>query len=216
MHKISELIVDMLEPCPVCKAPGAVYKDGVLCKCFACALDAIKTKQKGGAAHLPPFWIADPEIKAMAAKLINEHHPEAANAKVCYLMRKKHTVSNGAVKLGSCYKVSPRDRTLHGYDYVIILSWDMWMMFAPLEREALLLHEILHIFKDEKKGDALWKIEPHNVEEFGKVIEVYGLWKPDLQAFAKAIYECREPTGLKQVGFNAPMRGQPEEAQVTH
>ncbi|MEN6440920.1 MAG: putative metallopeptidase [Syntrophobacter sp.] len=218
MHNMPKLVVDLGTPCPVCKIPGAVFKNGVICKCFSCALEELKAGKKDAVAHLPAFWISDPEVEKMAAKLVSRHHPEAATASICYMMRKKHGSKNGAIVLGKCHKVSPRDKILHGYDYLIILAWDMWMMFNDIEKEALLLHELLHVFKDEKGENPAWKIEPHNVEEFSKVIEVYGLWKPDLQAFAKAIYARQEPDGnYTQLGFAGPARqARAAACQTTH
>ena len=200
-HEIPKLIIDLGVPCPVCKIPGAVFKNGVICKCFQCAIQEMKSGKKMAIAHLPDFWMADRAILDLAGRLISAYKPEAANAKICYLFRKKHTKTNGAIKLGTCSKVSAQNRTLHGYDYVIILAWDMWMMLEELQREALLLHELCHVFKA-GEDDAVWKIEPHNVEEFRKVIEVYGLWKPDLEAMAASIQKhAEENGGMKQISF---------------
>lgn len=215
MHKIPVITVDMNHPCPQCQRPGATVINGRPCKCFECAIEDLKTGQKRALEHLPPFWMCPPRINELAARLIDDHHPEAANAKICYLFRKKHNKANGKINLGKCHKVSEKDKTLHGFDYVIILAWDMWTMLEPIQREALLLHELLHVLKlGEEAAD--WKIQPHDVEEFGKVIEIYGLWKPDLEAFAESIYRKQDEgeSGYRQIAFR--LTGHTEEAVTAH
>ena len=214
MHKIPTITVDYSTPCPSCRAPGATIIGGTPCKCFACAARDLRAGVKRAVEHLPSFWMCPGEIRELAARLIDEHHPEAVNAKICYLFRKKHSKTNGKITLGKCHKVGQKDKTLHGFDYVIILAWDMWTMLEPIQREALLLHELLHVLKlGEEAAD--WKIQPHDVEEFGKVIEVYGLWKPDLEAFASSIYRKNE-SGYHQVAFNLLGRGDEQSAATTH
>lgn len=173
--------------CPKCNEQPSVR--------FGPCLDCVEARLKAGKAvslkHLPERWPADAAVILMAKRLMAEHRPEAVPAAVAILFKAKHGETNGKIKLGSCIKQGAVNKMLHGWDYIIELAWDMWAMFDDTQREALLLHEICHIFQGgEEKVE--WKIEPHNVEEFVKVIEVYGLWKPDLVTFAKAIQAAEE------------------------
>lgn len=210
--------VDMSLSCPSCHRPGAVVIDGQAHKCFDCASRDLRASKKRAVDHLPPFWRCPSDIRVLAARLIEEHHPEAVNAKICYLFRKKHTKTNGKINLGTCQRVGEKDKTLHGFDYVILLAWDMWVFLEPIQREACLLHEILHVLKlGEEAAD--WKIQPHDVEEFAKVIDVYGIWKPDLEAFAASIYRQRggsEESGYSQVAFTLPRQDIPLCDAITH
>jgi hypothetical protein len=182
-HKIPELKLDMNRKCESCGARGVLEVPG---KCLGCIGEDLRSGQKSALNHLPDYWLVPEEIVEVAKRLISDHHPEAANAKICFLFRKRHTSMNGHVRAGSCSKQSLREKLLHGFDYVIQLAWDLWVMFDERQREALMLHEICHIFKDGEASPS-WKIEGHNVEEFSKVIEVYGLWEPNLEAMAAAV-----------------------------
>lgn len=159
--------------------------------CLRCVERNMRQGKPVNFKQLPERWPADSKLFMQAKKLISEHHTEANLASVAYIFKAKHTETNGKIKLGSCKKQSPTNKMLHGWDYIIELAWDMWAFFEPFQRDALLLHELCHI-----RADGSWKIEPHNVEEFSKVIEIYGLWKPDLVRFAEVIknaeYSCDE------------------------
>lgn len=163
--------------------------------CLACLEENLKTGKLVKFKHLPDRWPADSLTIRMAKTLIRKYHAEADGAAVAYLFKAKHTETNGKIKLGSCSKQSPTNKMLHGWDFIIELAWDMWAMFEPWQREALLLHEICHISRDESQ----WKIEPHNVEEFVKVIDCYGLWKPDLENFAAAIRRAEVDDGQREL-----------------
>lgn len=161
--------------------------------CLKCIETKLKKAQSVNLKHLPAIWPADAETILTAHELIKKYHPMAKDAAIAYVFKPKHSEANGKIKLGSCAKQSPKNKMLHGWDYIIELAWDMWALFDNLQREALLLHELCHIFNDAET----WKIEPHNVEAFAKEIEVYGLWKPDLVRIAEVIKICEIP-GNKQ------------------
>jgi len=154
--------------------------------CLDCLIESVKkVGAKVALRDLPDFWIAEMDIKKQAAKLIEEHHKEAATANIAFIFRKKHGKSNSKIMLGTCSKQSEKLKVLHGFDFIIELAFDMWALLGPAQRQALLLYELLHIYKDEdQEGNTVWKTDPHNVEEFDKVI---GLWKPDLESMAQAM-----------------------------
>ena len=192
---VHEIKIDLEKKCIRCGKDGAIH--GVTC--LNCLTLAIKNESpKTLLAAYPDYFPASPDVAEMAAKLINEHHPEASNAKIAYVFRKKHGKTGDKIRLGSCARQSDKQRLMHNYDYIIELAFDMWLLLEPVQREALLLHKLCHVFKDEdESGAPKWKVEPHNVEEFDKVILVYGLWKPDLESMAKAIWEHQEEHGTQ-------------------
>ena len=163
--------------------------------CLYCIEEALRAKKPIMIKHLPERWPADSYLIQMAHDLIKRFHHDAARASIAYLMKAKHGETNGKIVLGSCAKQSRKNKMLHGWDYIIEIAWDMWAMFRQEQREALLLHEIYHICKD----GGQWKLESHTVEEHVRVIEAYGLWKPDLQAFAEAIRNSEEQEEDKQM-----------------
>lgn len=140
------------------------------------------------------FFMATQEIFDLGDKLIMAHHPEALDANIAYMFRSKSSKSGGKTKLASCILASDLQKALHGYSYVIEIAADEWDHFEQNQREALLLHEILHIAakENEKTGDVTWGLRHHDTEEFRKVVEVYGLWTGDIEEMAKAIKTAEE------------------------
>ncbi|MDQ7790437.1 MAG: putative metallopeptidase, partial [Clostridia bacterium] len=78
-----------------------------------------------------------PEVAEIARDLLNEHHGHLAEARICYLFRLGTWVSKGDVVLGKAYKVSDRDKYLHGYDFLIIVNKDYWPALTEDQRVAL-------------------------------------------------------------------------------
>ncbi len=204
--------------CPKCNERPSVR----LGPCLGCIEARLKAGKAVSLKHLPDRWPADAAVILMSKTLMAEHRPEAVPAAVAILFKAKHGETNGKIKLGSCTKQSPVNKMLHGWDYIIELAWDMWAMLDWHQREALLLHEICHIFQDATGEVVAWRVEPHNVEEFVKVIEVYGLWQPDLQRFAEAIRMAEEAVdGPRQMSMEEFARrrhefegAEPESAEV--
>lgn len=163
--------------------------------CLRCCEDGLKLHKPTSLKHLLPLWPADAETIQLAHELIEKHHKKVSGAAVAYLFKTKHTETNGKIKLGSCARQSPKNKLLHGWDFIIELAFDMFALLDDRQREALLLHEIKHI----KKAGEDWAIEPHSVEEHVAVIEAYGLWMPDLEAFAAAIRAAEEDPNQKQL-----------------
>jgi hypothetical protein len=53
-----------------------------------------------------------------------------------------------------------------------------------LQREALVFHELCHIDYDAEKDK--FGTRDHDVEEFGRVVSKYGLWRDDTKMFVDA------------------------------
>lgn len=140
------------------------------------------------------FFMATQEIFDLGDKLIATHHPEALDAHIMYMFRSKAGKSGGKTRLASCYLASELQKAVHGYNYIIEIAADEWDHMEQQQREALLLHEILHIGakEDEKTGAVTWGLRKHDTEEFRKVVEVYGIWTGDLEEMAKAIRAAEE------------------------
>jgi hypothetical protein len=137
-------------------------------------------------------------------ELVGKYHPHLATAKIALAWRfDMKANADGLVTLGQARKASDLDRELHQFDFVIILNSDMWNRAGFEERHmrALIDHELCHceVQKDkdgEEKTDAsgryIWRIRKHDVEEFREIVARHGLWKADLEAFAKTCVEKAE------------------------
>lgn len=145
-------------------------------------------------AEKTEFYPATEEIKEMAERLMAAHHHDGLDAKVYYGFRNKHTKSNGKPVGGYCRKQSDEQKSMHGYDYSITLAADIWSAANQRLREAILLHECCHIGEkyDEKTDESSFITNPHDLEEFAIVVEVYGLYRPEVEQIAAAIEKSKD------------------------
>lgn len=136
------------------------------------------------------YWKAEEDVVNLTNRLMAAHNPKAVHANICILFRSKCAKRGGKVILGKTSKESDKKKLLHGFDYIIELGADSWQELDGKQREALLTHEILHINAvedEEAAGGIAFGINQHDTEEFRRVIEVYGLWTPDLEELGRTI-----------------------------
>ena len=87
-------------------------------------------------------------------------------------------------------------------DFLILLNRNWWRIATPIQREALLFHELYHCaqavgadgelrFTD--AGMPVWAIRPHDIEEFGAVVRRYGAW---IETHAEFFAAAREGGAL--------------------
>lgn len=146
----------------------------------------------------PTDYVASKAIAGVAAGLIARHEIVRLNVedlRVAYLERLGEPEGEGEEAIAKCQKASPLWRDLAGYD-VVIWAWAAhWEAFTPRQREALVLHELLHVARTAKGGV---KLRRHDLEEFGYVVRHYGAWDPAVEGFGRALRtyevgETREP-----------------------
>lgn len=126
------------------------------------------------------------ELEAVAVRLIGRHQRlrYLEDYPIAYLLHhteppeKPHDV-------GSARKISGWQRALTTVDGVVILNAPVWQAVSEQQREALMLHQLLHFGLHEKTGALL--IVGHDVEEFGLVAATYGAWRPSLRDFAEQL-----------------------------
>lgn len=85
----------------------------------------------------------------------------------------------------------------HGLpDYLMVLDAGWWGDASPMQREALIWHELEHATQacDQHgeprfsfDGKPVWDLRAHDVEEFDSVVRRYGAWLPDVHGFAAAL-----------------------------
>lgn len=129
-------------------------------------------------------------LDQMVRTLISEHHQHLAQAKIKILFRMGSWTSKCKEVFAKTYKASERDRTLHGYDFVIIVNKDVWAILTMEQRWALLDHELCHCGINVNTG--AYTIVEHDVQEFAAVIRRHGLWCQDVKAFGKVVQERLE------------------------
>ena len=148
------------------------------------------------------FLEVSEEVIEMAQEIIEQYHPHLENAKVGFIFKDKAGKSGGRVVLGQASKVSEKQQAAGlDLDFLIWLAKDYWDTMTSHKRMALIDHELCHCEYDEIDGAS---IRGHDVEEFGDIIDRYGLWRNDLIAIA--------PRFLAATQANLP--GMPERGRV--
>lgn len=81
-------------------------------------------------------------------------------------------------------------------DFVMVLDAAWWVQAPPIQREALVFHELEHAIhardrdgelKFDPDGRPVWALRGHDLEEFDSVVRRYGAWLPDVQRFIGAL-----------------------------
>ena len=124
-----------------------------------------------------------PELLAVGLKVVKEHHPDLASINIGYLFRDAAPISRGRITMGVCVKVDDRNYVYGGKDVIIEVGRDVWDVLDSELREVLIDHELNHVGVelDEKGNPVLTNnsrpkvfIKPHDIEEFGVIIDRYG------------------------------------------
>lgn len=164
---------------------------------------AVITRMRGDKTIHPAYRVME--------DLIPKHHQHLKDAKIAMAWNFSWKADvDGRLILGKCKKVAPIDRELHGFDFVIMLNFDIWNSaeFADKQRIALVDHELCHaeMAVDEETGEQKadeagrlqWRMRKHDIEEFREIVQRHGLYKADLVDFAKTILEKAKTPLLEQ------------------
>lgn len=76
-------------------------------------------------------------------------------------------------------------RSIADLDAVVWANGAAWDALGERQREAVVLHQLLHLDYDEETGKV--RIVKHDVEEFGLVARRYGPWHGGLAAMAQQL-----------------------------
>lgn len=141
------------------------------------------------------YFEVDQEVIDTARMIMQQYLPDLLNAKIGFIFRSEAPKQNGRVTLGKAQKVSSKDRMFNNLDFIIWIAEDTWEELSPLQRRALVHHELLHCRFLE--GEA--SMRGHDVEEFWEIIQRYGFWSKSLQngvpAMEKAMEQMKLPFG---------------------
>lgn len=131
------------------------------------------------------------EVAEVATTLIARHgvtFSHLADFRLLYLGRHGEPPdANGesdesrAHAIARAFKAPPLWRDVSGADGGFWAWRWWWNRMGPQEREALCMHELLHLGID---GKGRLRLEKHDVEEFALVVRTYGTWHSRLQVFA--------------------------------
>jgi len=116
--------------------------------------------------------------------LIGALHPVLQGRVIKWLWR-EHMTGRGVVLLGKARLASGLVGHFSRADFILEFNWTEWQDLSERQRVALVDHELTHCSTDLEKGTSL--IVPHDVEEFGSIVEKWGLWRPPLKRFAEIV-----------------------------
>lgn len=129
--------------------------------------------------------------------LVAKYHPHLKDAKIAMAWNTSwRATPDNKITLGKCCKASDLHRQMHKHDFVILLNLEVWNAegFGLRERRALIDHELCHaqVKKDadgkpcvDSTGRTVYRMREHDIEEFSEIIKRHGIWKKDIEAFAK-------------------------------
>lgn len=133
-------------------------------------------------------WEEAPQrVLDIARRIIDKHHPNLRFARIAFVMRSEASKSAGRLTLGKAKKVSPELQLHIEYDFIIWVAADWWQRLSPLQREALIDHELSHCKWDIDEKAA--SLVGHDVEEFTHIIQRYGFWWPMSDDFEVAVQQ---------------------------
>lgn len=139
------------------------------------------------------------QMYALLDELVYLHHAHLAQARIALAWCTSWNADvDGRVKLGMCRKSSDLDRELAAYDFVILLRKFFWQHdeVTPLQRRALLDHELHHAEVkldgygepvEDERGRRVYRTRRHDIEEFTAIVDRYGCWTHEIEAFYAAL-----------------------------
>lgn len=104
-------------------------------------------------------------------EIINSLFPQLLNVRIAWLGSDKEKCASGKVVYAECAKVSAQYDWCCPYDFIITVYEPNAGRFDEEQLKILLEHELMHIGID---GERKF-IVPHDVEEFRKIIDKYGM-----------------------------------------
>lgn len=130
----------------------------------------------------PKYLDAEEDVAELFKDLVSEHDlTYLLDYNIKFLFNTKPRKRNGRRRLGSAEKCSPKNKAMHGYDFLIMLDYEFWHHNED-KQAPLLYHELLHCSVKENGEPAM---RAHDIEEFGEVVNAYGMWKQDIKHFRK-------------------------------
>lgn len=107
--------------------------------------------------------------------LINEYHSDLRNCKIKLLFYDKAKKRAGKLILATAEVVNSKYKYLTNIDFIISIYDKVWEQTADIEKKAILDHELTHCFVGEDKhGNPVYTIIPHDVEDFKVILDRYG------------------------------------------
>lgn len=131
-------------------------------------------------------------VREMAQPLINAYHRHLEGVRIEYVFSSTTPKKGGKEVWGTARLITNLNAYLAGEEddgdgnapfFVMTISELVWVVLEPAQKQALVDHELAHMFRDD---DGL-KLLPHDLEEFHAVYARHGNWKDDVTVFEKLV-----------------------------
>jgi predicted metallopeptidase len=135
------------------------------------------------------------EVADLIADIVSSERSDLADAVFAALFRAGKWASKNKETWGSAKKMPTDIKAALGedIDYIITINEDVWKALADEQKRALVAHELAHCWRDEsKKGDSIWSIAGHDVEEFFSILRQYGNWNHSITKTLQALHTSRQ------------------------
>lgn len=87
--------------------------------------------------------------------------------RIHYVLRNKVWEKGGKIVLGEMKRPSGLLKNYSCADFIVLLNLEMWQAMNPMQRVALVYHELRH-------GDQEGKLAPHDFEGFFDELRLFG------------------------------------------
>lgn len=113
--------------------------------------------------------------KALIKEREDLHHLDGV--RIAYLASDQDKKSNGRVIFGECRKVSPQYAWCCPYDFMITIYEPNIIEYGFDEEQitSLIWHELLHCGVEDTDAGMKFRIIPHDIEDFDKIIAAAGM-----------------------------------------
>ena len=136
------------------------------------------------------------DVKKVADELISAHKKDLSVCHIRYYLTDVISYKNQKAVLGLVRKISGFTKEGFQCDFAMIIPTAVWDSFNPVQRKALVHHELCHIGpklkkqkdgsfqqQQDKEGNLTWQTNGHDLEEFSEIINTYGPWQEDIKEF---------------------------------
>jgi hypothetical protein len=157
---------------------------------------------------LPPENNHPATIAARLMELPEHAHLKDHDVTFDYLLKCDTLVKGGKMVLGAVHEPNVQGKLrdlflmlLQSFfgripHYLIVLDREFWLNEAtPIQREALLYHELSHVkqatdkygaLKFDKDGNPVWALVEHDISAFNDEVARYGAWHEGIASFLAA------------------------------
>jgi len=97
-----------------------------------------------------------------------------AAVSIGYLSSDREKKAKGNLVLGECIRVKELYKCFIPYDFLIVIYEPNVCRLSEDQLRILLYHELLHVDVEEKNGEPVYRINPHDTEDFARILREYG------------------------------------------